>query len=175
MALTKVTKHTVYGSQLIAHYGVDINDATSSSSSYVNWGQSVSLTPQYADSHLEIVFTGTMFTSSNMSTSTRHGNLRLTVNGTQEYLQTGVIGGNLTNQGEQRFSNPRHQEHNGRQQFHYNNFGKAVYMNHIHAPGTTNAQSVQVQFSCDSGAYSLQCKDGFLTCSEIAGNHYNLT
>ena len=175
MALTKVTKHTVYGSQLIAHYGVDINDSTSTSSSFTNWGQAVSLTPQYADSHLEIVFTGSMFTSSEMSTSTRHGNVGLYVNGTQEYVQTGVLGGNISQNGTQTFTNPRHQEHNGRQQFHYNNFGRAIYMNHIHAPGSTNAQSIQVKFSSDSSQFNIQCKDGFLTVSEIAGNHYDLT
>ena len=39
MALTKVTKHIVFGSTLIAHYGRDISDTTSSSSSLTQWGE----------------------------------------------------------------------------------------------------------------------------------------
>ena len=52
MALTKVTKHIVYGSVLVAHYGQDYANITTSSSSYVQWGEDTVLTPQYSDSHL---------------------------------------------------------------------------------------------------------------------------
>ena len=38
MALTKVTKHIVYGSVLIAHYGADMADKSQTSSTYSQWG-----------------------------------------------------------------------------------------------------------------------------------------
>ena len=175
MAITKVTKHIVYGSVLAAHYGRDISDASSSSSSLVQWGETVSFTPQYADSHLEIVVTGSVFSSSNMTTSNRYGNMTIRVNGTDEYVQDGVMGGRTTQASTRTWHNPRHHQHNGRQQFHAHNFGTAIYMNHIHAPGSTNQQDIQVMFSCDNGQYNLECKDGFVTVSEIAGDHYNKT
>jgi hypothetical protein len=175
MALTKVTKHIVYGSQLIAHYGRDISDLTSSSSSYTQWGETVVFTPQYADSHLEIVFTGSMFTGSQTSTTNRYGNLTIRVNGTDEYIQEGAMGKSATNIGTFHFYNPRFSQHNVRQEFHHNNFGTGVYMNHIHAPGSTNAQSIQIMMSSDAGQFSIQCQDGYITVSEIAGNHHNLT
>nr|BCU99844.1 MAG: hypothetical protein CM15mV30_1440 [uncultured marine virus] len=43
MALTKVTKHIVFGSTLIAHYGRDISDTTSSSSSLTQWEKTLYL------------------------------------------------------------------------------------------------------------------------------------
>lgn len=174
MALTKVTKHIVFGSQLIAHYGKDMSDLTSSSSSLVQW-DTTTVTPQYSDSHLEIVLTGSAFTGSNFTTGGRYGNLTFRVNGTDEYYQNGVIGGYTSNAGERHWHNPRHSQHNGRQQFHYYNFGNAVYANHIHAPGTTNAQVIQVMCSSDSSQFNITWKDGFLTVSEIAGDHYNFT
>ena len=175
MPLQKISKHVVYGSVLIAHYGVDINDSTISSSSFTSWGQSVSVTPQYDDSHIETIFTGSMFTSSEMTTNIRYGNLALHINGTQEYLQTGVLGGRISQHGTQTFSNPTHQEHNGRQQFHYNNFGRAVFMQHIYQPNDTNEIDFEVKVSSDSGSMSIQCKDGFLTLSEISGEHHNIS
>lgn len=175
MPLQKISKHVVYGSILVAHYSVDINDSTIGSSSFTRWGQTVAMTPQYNDSHIESVFTGSMFTSSDMTTNIRYGNMGLYINGQQEYLQTGVLGGKITQQGTQTFSNPTHQEHNGRQQFHYNNFGRAVYMQHIYAPGDTNELEYEVRVSSDSGSLSIQCKDGFLTLCEISGEHFNIT
>ena len=175
MALTKVTKHIVFGSQLIAHYGKDLSDLTSSSSSYTRWGEAVIFTPQYADSHLEIVFTGSMFTGSNFSGTNRYGNLAIRVNGTDEYVQEGTMGRGATNVGTFHFYNPRYSQHNVRQEFHHSNFGTGVYANHIHAPGTTNPQTVEIMMSSDAGQYSIQCQDGYLTISEIAGNHHDLT
>lgn len=173
MAITKVTKHIVYGSVLVAHYGRDISDKDTSSSSLSDWGESIAFTPQYSDSHLEITLTGSVRTGSNMTTSNRYGNLTINVNGTDEYVQNGVMGGRTTQAGTRHWHNPRHRQHNGRQQFHYSNFGNALYANHIHAPGTTNLQTIKCRVSVDSGQFSLQFRDGFLTVSEIAGDHHN--
>ena len=175
MALTKVTKHIVFGSTLIAHYGRDISDTTSSSSSLTQWGEDIVFTPQYADSHIEICVTGTVFSSTQFTTSDRFGNLAININGTTEYTQNGVIGGRTTQASTRTWHNPRHQQHNGRQQFHYDNFGNSIYMNHIHAPGNTNQLTIEIMMSSDSGHLSIQCKDGFVTVSEISGDHYNKT
>ena len=68
MALTKVTKHIIYGSTLIGHYGHDINDVSHGSASWANWGETATYTPQYADSHIEITCTGSANDTSNTGT-----------------------------------------------------------------------------------------------------------
>ena len=147
---------------------------STSSSSLTQWGADIAFTPQYSDSQLEICVTGSVFTS-DAYTGTRYGDLSIRVNGTDEYHQQGVIGGGRTQSAQRHWHNPRHQQHNGRQQFHYDNFGNSIYMNHIHAPGNTNQLTIEIMMSSDSGHLSIQCKDGFVTVSEISGDHYNKT
>ena len=174
MALTKVTKHIVFGSTLLQHYGMDLSDMTTSSSSLTQWGADIAFTPQYSDSQLEICVTGSVFTSASSYTGTRYGDLSIRVNGTDEYHQQGVIGGGRTQSAQRHWHNPRHQQHNGRQQFHAQNYGTGIFMNHIHAPGTTNLQTIEIMGKTDGG-FTIQCKDGFVTVSEISGDHFNKT
>lgn len=175
MALTKVTKHIVYGSVLVAHYGQDYANTTTSSSSYVQWGENTILTPQYSDSHLEMVLTGSMFTSTNQNTSAHYGNAKFVVNGSDEYFLRGIIGAAQSIVGAHNHQNQQFGENNGRQNWFFQNFGSALYMCHVHAPGSTNAQNMQTFVMADSGGLSIVCSDGFFTVSEIAGEHYNLT
>jgi hypothetical protein len=174
MALTKVTKHVIFGSQIVQHVSRDISDKTHASSSWSSWGQSLSLQPQYADSHLEIVFTGSVYTGSSINTSSHTAHLRIQVNGQTEYTYENCLGGRNSYQGNQRIRNGRYNEHNYQQEWNASMMASGVYMNHIHAPGTTNNQSVQIQIYV-TAAYSVNCYDGFLTVTEIAGDHHNLT
>ena len=174
MALTKVTKHIVYGSVMVAHYGRDLSNKTINSTSYEEWGESVTITPQYSDSHLEIILTGSMFTG-NDTTTTSYSNLKFRVNGSDEYFLRGILGNAQNQSGAHNHQNQRFGENNGRQNFQFNNYGSTIYACHIHAPGTTNAQTIQVWVSVDNTSKSFTCSDGFLTVSEIAGEHYNLT
>jgi len=175
MALTKVTKHIVYGSVLVAHYGQDYSNITTSSSSYVQWGEDTVITPQYSDSHLEMVLTGSMFTGTNQNGSNSYGNAKFVVNGSDEYFLRGIVGANQNRQGNHNHQNQHYGENNGRQNFYFQNFGSALYMCHVHAPGSTNAQNCQTFVMADSGHLSIVCHGGFFTVSEIAGEHYNLT
>jgi len=176
MALTKVTKHIVFGSVLVAHYGKDLTDKSQTSSTFADWGTSATLTPQYSDSHLELVTTGTAYqTSSGISTGFHAGQARFVVNGNTEYTLRGIIGNNPNRSGNHTHQNQQHGEANGRQNWRHYGFGSAIYMNHIHAPGTTNAQIVQCQVAVDGDGPSITFAEGFLTISEIAGDHYNLT
>ena len=45
MALTKVTKHIVYGSTLISYFGHDLTDFTHASATWAAWGESATYTP----------------------------------------------------------------------------------------------------------------------------------
>ena len=176
MALTKVTKHIVYGSVLIAHYGADLADKTQTSATYENWGSASSVTPQYSDSHLEIVTTGSAYqNSSGITTGYHAGAAKFTVNGSDEYFYRGIIGNNPNRTGNHNHQNAQFGENNGRQNWRHYGFGSAIYMNHIHAPGTTNAQSVQCMVAVEGDGPSITFAEGFLTISEIAGEHYNLT
>ena len=95
MALTKVTKHIVFGSVLVAHYGKDLTDKSQTSSTFADWGTSATLTPQYTDSHLELVTTGTAYqTSTGITTGFHAGQAQYVVNGNVEYTLRGIIGNN---------------------------------------------------------------------------------
>ena len=96
MALTKVTKHIVFGSVLIAHYGKDFGDKDVSGSSFEQWGTDTSVTPQYTDSHLELCCTGSVqASSSGITTGEHYGAAQFVVNGSVEYVQKGLIGTKL--------------------------------------------------------------------------------
>ena len=175
MALTKVTKHIVYGSVLIAHYGADLADQNTSSSTYSQWGSDSTVTPQYSDSHLEIVCTGSAYSANNMNAATNYAEAKFVVNTQDEYFYRGIIGGSHSRSGGHSHQNQQFGENNGRQNWRYYGFGSAIYMNHIHAPGTTNAQAVGVWVAVSSSGFQANFAEGFLTISEISGEHYNLT
>ena len=176
MALTKVTKHIVYGSVLIAHYGADMADKSQTSSTYSQWGSDISVTPQYSDSHLEIVCTGSARQNSTGITTGYHaGAAKFVVNGSDEYFYRGIIGNNPNRNGGHTHQNQQFGENNGRQNWRHYGFSSAIYMNHIHAPGTTNAQAVGVYVAVEGDGPQIDFAEGFTTISEIAGDHYNLT
>ena len=170
MTLKKLTHRVVFGSTLLQHYGRDISDTSTSSSSLTRWGESIAFTPKEDNSHIEIIITGSVRTSSNMTTTARYGNLAIRVNNVDEYVMNGVMGGRTNQAGTRHWHNPRHRQHNGRQQFHYSNFGNAVYANHIYQCNNANELTIECMVSCDNGQFNLEFKDGFLTVSEIS-NH----
>jgi hypothetical protein len=174
MALTKVTKHIIYGSTLIGHYGRDISDVTTTSGTYTQWGEDVLYTPQYADSHMEVCVTGSAFTTSNVGTGHSGGNCRLMANTAEIYTVANAISHINNHSGTRHFYNPRFSQHNARQQFHANNFGTGVYMSTIYHPNTVN----QITFECEAAStnsMTVQWTDGYMTVTEISGPGYNLT
>ena len=174
MALTKITKHIIYGSTLIGHYGRDISDVTTTSGTYSDWGEAVLYTPQYADSNMEICFTGAVFSGSNINTSNSGGNCRLMANGAEIYTVENAMSHRATHSGTRHYFNPRFSQHNARQQFHANNFGTGIYMTTIYHPNTVN----QISFQCQAASTnSMNCvwQDGYMTVTEISGPGHNLT
>ena len=176
MALTKVTKHIVFGSVLIAHYGRDFGDVTVNGATFVQWGTDTSVTPQYTDSHLELVCTGCILASSTgIATGEHYGASQFTVNGSVEYIQRGLIGNNPSRVGGHNHQNQQFGENNGRQNWRHYGYSSALYMNHIHAPSSTNAQVVKTEVACENAGPTFNFSEGYITISEIAGDHYNLT
>ena len=55
MALTKLTKHIVYGATIVQCRYKDCSDLATSNTSVTTW-DSMTLTPQYSDSILEVRF-----------------------------------------------------------------------------------------------------------------------
>ena len=176
MALTKVTKHIIFGSTLIGHYGHDLSNRDSySSSSWSTWGEGFTYTPQYADSSIEVCVTGSVFDNNNGGTSRSNVHGRIQVNGSTQYLQEGLLGpGYATQQGTHHFYNPRFSQHNVRQEFHASNFATGIYMNVVYTPGTTNAQTVEIQVNSANG-HNCHYRDGFVTVTELSGPGRNLT
>ena len=174
MVLRKVKKTVVYGSVLVAHYGADLTDKSTSSSSFSSWGDDVILTPQFADSFLEVVLTGSARVSSNMSSGTSYGRLRILINGQEEYMLDNLIGGYQQRSGNHTHQNQQFGENNGRQNFRIYGSGTAVYVNHLHQPGTTNEQSIQCEVAT-SNSLNVTFSEGFMTVTELASEGYNLT
>ena len=93
MALKKVKKTVVYGAVLVAHYGADLTDRTTSSSSFVTWGDASDIDIQFDDSYLEIILTGSARITTNMPAGTGYGKVRFMINGQEEYIINDIIGG----------------------------------------------------------------------------------
>jgi len=175
MALKKVKKSVVFGSVLVAHYGRDISDLTTSSATYVQWGEDIVLQMQFSDSHLELVTTGSATVDSNAPAGANYGRVKYVVNGQDEYFLRGIAGGNPSRSGAHSHQNQQFGESNGRQNWrHYGN-STSIYMNHMHRPGSTNQQIVQTWAMINGGAFQMTFQEGFTTVTEIAGEGYNLT
>jgi hypothetical protein len=174
MVLRKVKKTVVYGSVLVAHYGADLTDKSTSSSSFSSWGDAVILTPQFDDSFLEVVLTGSAIVSENMPSGTSYGRLRILVNGQEEYMLDNLIGGYQQRSGDHTHQNQQFGENNARQNWRIYGSGTAIYVNHLHQPGTNNEQSIQCEVAT-SNSLNVTFAEGFMTVTELASEGYNLT
>ena len=154
MALTKVTKHILHGSMLVQFKYADLSDTSNSSSTqtYQAMGSNIVITPLYADSILEIHYTASVATPTNNDSA--NTDLYLDVNGTDEYTLDGVNDtGNFT------YSFNSH----GRED------GSSVNAYHRHLPGTTNLQTVTVQYQKNStNGGTTQVREQFICVKEIA-------
>jgi hypothetical protein len=162
MALTKLTKHIVYGATIVQCRYKDMTNLDTSATATTNW-DSITLTPEYADSILEVRFSGTV--SNNSDSSAPGGgtydsprcNLYMQINGQTEYTIN-----DAASVGTFDYS---YNSAAGRRE------GKSVNMFHRHLPGTTNLQTTVIQASRtnNNGGGNMQCRQGFLMVKEVAG------
>ena len=152
MALTKLTKHIVHGATIVQVRFKDLGDFSFNNTS-VNDAGNITITPQYADSILEIHYTASVATPTNNDSA--NTDLYLDVNGTDEYTLDGVNDpGNFT------YSFNSH----GRED------GSSVNAYHRHLPGTTNLQTITVQYQKNStNGGTTQVREQFICVKEIAG------
>ena len=152
MALTKLSKHIVHGATIVQVRFKDLGDFSFNNTS-VNDAGNITITPQYADSILEIHYTASVATPTNNDSA--NTDLYLDVNGTDEYTLDGVNDpGNFT------YSFNSH----GRED------GSSVNAYHRHLPGTTNLQTVTVQYQKNStNGGTTQVREQFICVKEIAG------
>ena len=152
MALTKLTKHIVHGATIVQVRFKDLGDFSFNNTS-VNDAGNITITPQYADSILEIHYTASVATPTNNDSA--NTDLYLDVNGTDEYTLDSVNDpGNFT------YSFNSH----GRED------GSSVNAFHRHLPGTTNLQTVTVQYQKNStNGGTTQVREQFICVKEIAG------
>ena len=166
MALKKISNKSIFGTTLVQHYGCDFSDVSCGTSVWTEW-DNTTFQPVERDSHLECVFTGSVYAENSTTETLRSGNMQLVIDGTSEYLMNGIIGGRGTLSGERYFYNPRFSQHNVRQQFNLSNFATGLYLNHIMAPGHNNLITVAIQVSADNNQHNLQFKDGYMTITEL--------
>ena len=152
MALTKLTKHIVHGATIVQVRFKDLGDFSFNNTS-VNDAGNITITPQYADSILEIHYTASVATPTNNDSA--NTDLYLDVNGTDEYTLDGVNDpGNFT------YSFNSHGSEDG----------SSVNAYHRHLPGTTNLQTVTVQYQKNStNGGTTQVREQFICVKEIAG------
>ena len=174
MALTKVTKHIIYGSTLIGHYGRDLSDLTTTGATYTQWGEDVLYTPQYADSHMEITVTGSACVTSNVGTGHSGGHVRLMANTAEIYTVENANSHISNHSGTRHYYNPRFSQHNARQEFHASNFGTGIFMTHMHQVRDTNLMEFQCQVQSD-GNTSVTFADGYITITEMSVDQFGNT
>jgi hypothetical protein len=152
MALTKITKHIVHGATIVQVRYKDISDIDTSADGETDWG-SITITPQYADSTTDILFSGTISTEHHESSSPT-GILYLDVDGTNEYFINHV-----TRQGSMSFSYEQYGNRNG----------SSVVLAHRLRFGDTNLHTIKVQTGKDGNSGNIRGYDGFFLVKEIAG------
>lgn len=154
MALTKITKHIVHGATIVQVRYKDLGDVdVGNTSNETDWG-SMTITPQYADSTTDILFSGVVSTEFHETTSPT-ASIFLDIDGTNEYYISHV-----SRQGNMSFS---YEQYGNRD-------GSSTSMHHRVRFGDTNQHTVKVQFSCPStGSGNMRAYDGFLLIKEIAG------
>ena len=153
MALTKITKHIVHGATIVQVRYKDFADGSWSTGSTENsWGN-ITITPQYADSTTDIMFSGVLSTEFHETTSPT-GSAFLDIDGTNEYTITHV-----TRQGNMSFSYEQYGNRNG----------SSLVMSHRVRFGDTNLHTITIQVNTDGGAGTLRAYDGFILVKEIAG------
>lgn len=156
MALTKLTKHVVHGATIVqVRYKEDGSHSWNNTSTQTVI--SMTLTPEYSDSVLEVAATGMIrcpsHNSGNTGDSANH-DVYLNINNSNEYVienahDTGTLGHGYTR---------GHTD------------GSSFSMFHRHLPGTTNLQTIKlnvVKNSTNGGTSYLD--DSFMIAKEIAG------
>ena len=162
MALTKLTKHIVYGATIVQVRYKDMGNLDHASTSVANW-DNITITPEYADSILECRFTGTLSNNADNGApndgvfASAEVNLYLDVNGQTEYTINDAASVSVFDRS---YNNA-----NSRRE------GKSVSLYHRHLPGTTNLQTctIQANRSNNDGGGNLQGRDGFIMVKEVAG------
>lgn len=162
MALTKLTKHIVHGATIVQVRYKDCANLDVASTAITDW-DNVTCTPQYADSILEVRFTGTLSQQAD-SSAPNQGlfdspsiNLYLDINGITEYTVNDAASVTIFDRS--------YNSANSRRE------GKSVSIYHRHLPGTTNLQTCKIQANRgnDNGPGNMQGRNGFLMVKEIAG------
>lgn len=163
MALTKLTKHIVYGATIVQVRYKDLSNLDTANTLATEWGN-ITLTPEYADSILECRMSGSISNNNDTSSTGNEGtydgprcNIYMVINGQTEYtINDAASTATVDN---------AYNSSAGRRE------GSSINMYHRHLPGTTNQQTVAIQASRtnNNGGGNMQCRSGFLLVKEIAG------
>lgn len=173
MALKKVSKRAVYGSVLVSHYGMDMTNASTSGSTFTNWGEQLDFTPTDIGNIIEVIVTGSAQLTDNLAAGFYAGKLRLMINGQEEHLIRDIVGLNQQRSGDHSHQNQQFGEANGRQNFRVYGTGSTVYLNHLYTLVSNNKQEIQCQIATTSPP--VQFQGGFMTVSELSDLGFNLT
>jgi hypothetical protein len=152
MALTKLTKHIVHGATIVQVRFKDFGDFDGSNSgAEQEWGN-MTITPQYADSTTDAMFSGVINTEFHQDSP--EATIYLDVDGTNEYTVANVSGESNNSFSFEQYGNQG---------------GESVSMIHRMRFGDTNQHTVTVQVSKNNNSGNLRLYDGFLMLKEIAG------
>ena len=152
MALTKLTKHIVHGATIVQVRYKDFGDFNGSNNGAEQQWDSMTITPQYADSTTDCLFSGTV--STEYHSDSPEATIFLDVDGTNEYTIANVSG-----ESSQSFSYEQYG----------NQGGESVSVIHRLRFGDTNQHTFNIQVSKNNNSGNLRLYDGFMMLKEIAG------
>lgn len=171
MALTRVTKHIVYGSLLVqfkyiensGDHSVDSNQSTYQT---IN-NKTITMTPQYSDSILENMCSFTMRQQSGTGNHDRLG-IKLNVNGSNEYEQTELFGQNPHGNNHSQSGGRNDRLAPTRRHGHVSDIAQPVNFSHSFRPGTTNSQLMEVLVRNTDAARTFLIRDFFFIAKELS-------
>jgi len=171
MALRKLTKHSVTGSLLIQYKYANIASGSTSGTGDIMIGTPLSMTPQYANSIIENLFSGDINSNDTRNNGTnQHFRVALYVNGHKEYEQTELLGGpagghEATHSGGT--GNRIYQ--NAQSTVSLYNMRQSVGLVHAYSHGSLN--KIDMQIACasyDNAAKTMTVSNGLLIAKEIS-------
>ncbi len=170
MPIRKITKRVVSGNLLIQFKYVEEDSWTQNSSQstfQTIGGVSIKLTPQYADSILEINASGTLRSQNSSDTHDQFA-VRLLVNNSEEYIQSHILGQSPYGNNHSHTGGRNDRTAPTRRTGHVTNQATTFGYSHAYIPSSTNAQDIQTQTrNISSARDSILIQDFFMIAKEI--------
>jgi hypothetical protein len=170
MPIRKITKRVVSGNLLIQFKYAEEDSWTLNSSQttfQTIGGVFINMTPQYADSILEVSVAGSLRSQNSSNTHDQFA-FRLLVNNSEEYIQSHFLGQSPYGNNHSHSGGRNDRTAPTRRTGHVTNQATTFGFSHAYIPASTNAQRIETQTrNISSARNSLLIQDFFMITKEI--------